>query len=367
MTAVPSPFETAALDALRQLPDPLTGQDWVSARRVRQLKVLAGRAEVDIVLGYPARSQWPAYTRLVEDALLRVEGIREVAVNWSTEVVSHQAMRGQALLPGVKNLVAVASGKGGVGKSTTAVNLALALAAEGARVGMLDADIYGPSQPLMLGLSGKPDSPDGKTITPPVNHGLQTMSIGLLIEGQAPAIWRGPMATQALEQLLRQTNWKDLDYLIIDMPPGTGDIQLTLSQRVPMTGAVIVTTPQDIALLDAKKGVKMFEKVGVPLLGLVENMAVHVCENCGHVEHIFGEDGGKRMAAQYKMDYLGALPLNLSIRVQADSGRPSVVSDPDGEIAALYRSVARQMAVKIAAQAKDYSAKFPSISISKGT
>jgi ATP-binding protein involved in chromosome partitioning len=275
--------------------------------------------------------------------------------------------RGVQLLPNVKNIVAVASGKGGVGKSTTAVNLALALAAEGAAVGILDADIYGPSQPMMMGISGRPESADGKTMAPMQNYGVEVMSIGFLVEADNPMVWRGPMVTQALEQLLRQTNWGNLDYLIVDMPPGTGDIQLTLSQRVPLTGAVIVTTPQDIALLDAKKGIRMFEKVSVPILGIVENMAVHVCEQCGHVEHIFGEEGGKRLAAEYKMDYLGALPLNLSIRVQADSGRPSVVSDPDGEIAGLYKRMARQLAVKIAQRSKDFSSKFPSIAISRDT
>ena len=365
MTAVPSPLETAALDALRQLPDPLTGQDWVSARRVRRLQVANGRAEVDIALGYPARSQWPTYTSLIEAALQKVDGIREVAVNWSTDIVSHQAMRGQALLPGVKNLVAVASGKGGVGKSTTAVNLALALAAEGARVGMLDADIYGPSQPLMLGLSGKPDSPDGKTITPPINHGLQTMSIGLLIEGQAPAIWRGPMATQAFDQMLRLSNWgapgEPLDYLIVDMPPGTGDIHLSLSQRAPITAAVIVTTPQDIALLDAKKGLQMFEKVSVPVLGVVENMAVFCCPNCGHEEHIFGAGGGEKMCADYNTEFLGGLPLDIRIREQTDSGQPSVVADPEGDIARVYKQIARRVAVKVADMAQDHSAAFPKI------
>ena len=270
-------------------------------------------------------------------------------------------------MPNVKNIIAVASGKGGVGKSTTAVNLALALAAEGATVGLLDADIYGPSQPMMMGISGKPSSEDGKTMEPMENYGVQVMSIGFMVAQDEAMIWRGPMATQALEQLLRQTNWKDLDYLIVDMPPGTGDIQLTLSQKVPLTGAVIVTTPQDIALLDAKKGIKMFEKVGVPILGIVENMAVHVCTNCGHTEHIFGADGGKNMAKEYGMDYLGALPLDMQIRVQADGGKPTVAADPDGKVSAIYKDIARQLAIKIAAKAKDFSAKFPTITVSKDT
>ena len=296
-----------------------------------------------------------------------VAGVENVSVNVFSKVMAHSVQRGVQLLPRVKNIVAVASGKGGVGKSTTAVNLALALAAEGASVGLLDADIYGPSIPMMMGVDGRPESDDGKTMDPLENYGVQVMSIGFLVAQDEAMIWRGPMATQALEQLLRQTNWRDLDYLIVDLPPGTGDIQLTLSQRVPMTGAVIVTTPQDIALLDAKKGIKMFEKVGVPILGIVENMAVHVCTNCGHVEHIFGADGGKKMAADYKMDYLGALPLNMQIRIQADSGMPTVVADPDGEVAAIYKAVARQVAVSIAAKNKDFSSKFPSITISKNT
>ena len=247
------------------------------------------------------------------------------------------------------------------------MNLALALAAEGASVGLLDADIYGPSQPMMMGIEGRPESVDGKNMEPMENFGIQVMSIGFLVAQDEAMIWRGPMATQALEQLLRQTNWRDLDYLIVDMPPGTGDIQLTLSQRVPMTGAVIVTTPQDIALLDAKKGIKMFEKVGVPILGIVENMAVHICSNCGHTEHIFGEDGGKKMAVDYKMDYLGALPLDMQIRLQADNGRPTVVADPDGDVAGIYKAIARKMAITVAAKAKDFSARFPTIKISKDT
>jgi len=271
--------------------------------------------------------------------------------------------RGLKPLPNVRNIVAVSSGKGGVGKSTVAANLALALAAEGARVGMLDADIYGPSQPLMLGIEGRPDSVDGKTIEPMENHGIQASSIGFMIDPDQPMVWRGPMVTQALQQLLGQTNWKDLDYLVVDMPPGTGDIALTLAQQVPVTGAVVVTTPQDIALIDAKKGLKMFEKVGVPILGLVENMAVHVCSNCGHAEHIFGSGGAQKMAQQYGVEVLGSLPLDIRIREHADSGRPTVVAEPDGPIAETYRAIARRVAVRVAETARDLSARMPSIKV----
>jgi len=359
--------DSALLDALKTVIDPNTGKDFVSTRQLKNLRVEGGDVAFDVELGYPAKSQIATLRKALISAARSVAGVENVSVNLATKIVPHAVQRGVQLLPKVKNIIAVASGKGGVGKSTTAVNLALALAAEGAAVGILDADIYGPSQPMMMGITGRPESADGKTMEPLENYGVQVMSIGFLVDADNPMIWRGPMATQALEQLLRQTNWSELDYLIVDMPPGTGDIQLTLSQRVPLTGAVIVTTPQDIALLDAKKGIKMFEKVGVPILGIVENMAVHVCEQCGHVEHIFGDEGGKRLAAEYKMDYLGALPLNLSIRVQADNGRPSVVSEPDGEIAGLYKSVARQVAVTVAQRAKDFSSKFPSIQISKDT
>jgi len=359
--------ESALLDALKTVIDPNTGKDFVSTRQLKNLRVEGGDVAFDVELGYPAKSQIATLRKALISAARSVAGVENVSVNLATKIVPHAVQRGVQLLPKVKNIIAVASGKGGVGKSTTAVNLALALAAEGAAVGILDADIYGPSQPMMMGITGRPESADGKTMEPLENYGVQVMSIGFLVDADNPMIWRGPMATQALEQLLRQTNWNELDYLIVDMPPGTGDIQLTLSQRVPLTGAVIVTTPQDIALLDAKKGIKMFEKVGVPILGIVENMAVHVCEQCGHVEHIFGDEGGKRLAAEYKMDYLGALPLNLSIRVQADNGRPTVVSEPEGEIAGLYKSVARQVAVTVAQRAKDFSSKFPSIQISKDT
>lgn len=355
------------MDALKAVQDPNTGKNFVATRSLKNLQISEGDVSFDLELGYPAKSQHAALRKALVAAAKTVPGVSNVSVNIVTKVISHAVQRGVQLMPNVKNIIAVASGKGGVGKSTTAANLALALAAEGAAVGLLDADIYGPSQPMMLGIEGRPESEDGKTMEPLENHGVQVMSIGFLVDQDEAMIWRGPMATQALEQLLRQTNWKDLDYLIVDMPPGTGDIQLTLSQRVPMTGAVIVTTPQDIALLDAKKGIKMFEKVGVPILGIVENMAVHICSNCGHVEHIFGSEGGKKMAEQYQMEYLGALPLDINIRLQADSGKPTVVADPDGEVAGIYKAVARQVAVGIAEKAKDFSAKFPTISISKNT
>jgi ATP-binding protein involved in chromosome partitioning len=361
------PTESALLDALKTVIDPNTGKDLVSTKLLKNLKVEGGDVAFDVELGYPAKSQMPVLRKALIAAARSVAGVDNVSINLSAKITAHAVQRGVQLLPNVKNIVAVASGKGGVGKSTTAVNLALALAAEGASVGILDADIYGPSQPMMMGIHGRPESSDGKTMEAMENYGLQVMSIGFLIDADNPMIWRGPMVTQALEQLLRQTNWRELDYLIVDMPPGTGDIQLTLCQKVPLTGAVIVTTPQDIALLDAKKGLKMFEKVGVPILGLVENMSIYVCPNCGHSEHIFGADGGRKMAGEYKVDYLGALPLNLSIREQTDGGCPSVVADPDGEIAGIYKTVARQVAVKIAQRAKDFSSKFPTISISKNT
>jgi ATP-binding protein involved in chromosome partitioning len=355
------------LAALAGVIDPNTGKDLVSTKQLKNLQVEGGQVSFDVELGYPAKSQVPQLRSALVAAAKGVGGVENVSVNITTKVVSHAVQRGVQLMPNVKNIVAVASGKGGVGKSTTAVNLALALAAEGAQVGLLDADIYGPSQPMMMGIDARPVSDDGKTMEPLENYGVQVMSIGFLVNPDEAMIWRGPMATQALEQLLRQTNWRELDYLIVDLPPGTGDIQLTLSQRVPMTGAVIVTTPQDIALLDARKGIKMFEKVGVPILGIVENMAVHVCSNCGHAEHIFGEGGGERLAKDYGTDYLGGLPLDIKIRLQADSGKPTVVSDPDSEVAAMYKAVARQVAVKIAQKAKDFSAKFPTITVSKDT
>jgi ATP-binding protein involved in chromosome partitioning len=341
--------------------DPHTGRDFVAGKSVRRIQVAGGDVTVDVVIAYPAKSRHEALRRLLEAALAKLPGAGRVTVNLSQKITAHAVQRGVKLVPGVKNIIAVASGKGGVGKSTTAANLALALAAEGARVGVLDADIYGPSQPTMLGITGRPESADGKTLEPMEAYGVQAMSIGFLIDVDTPMVWRGPMVTQALEQLLKDTRWRDLDYLIVDMPPGTGDIQLTLAQKVPVTGAVIVTTPQDIALIDARKGLKMFEKVGVPIVGIVENMSIHVCSHCGHAEHILGAGGAERMCQDYGVPFLGSLPLEMRIREQADSGRPTVVADPDSKVAEIYREIARRTAVAVAQKAEDFSAKFPSI------
>jgi len=353
--------EQLVQDALKALIDPNTRKDYLTGKSARNIKVEGSDVSVDILLGYPAKSQIEPIRKEVAAKLAAIPGVGRVNVNVAMKIVSHAVQRGVKLVPGIKNIIAVASGKGGVGKSTTAVNLALALAAEGARVGVLDADIYGPSQPMMLGIRGRPESKDGKTLEPMEGHGLQAMSIGFLIDVETPMVWRGPMVTQALEQLLRETNWRDLDYLVVDLPPGTGDIQLTLAQRVPVTGAIIVTTPQDIALIDARKGLKMFEKVGIPILGIVENMSLHICSRCGHEERIFGEGGGDRMAQDYGVEVLGSLPLDIAIREQADSGKPTVVSDPDGRVAQIYKQIARRVAVQIAERQQDHSAAFPKI------
>src|SRR6188508_3018426 len=344
--------ESSIQDALRKLVDPNTEKDFVSTRSVRNLKVSGNDVSLEIELGYPGKSQHEPIRREVVEAL-KAAGAANVSVKVSSKVVSHAVQRGVKLVPGIKNIIAVASGKGGVGKSTTAVNLALAMAAEGASVGILDADIYGPSQPMMLGISGRPESKDGKSLEPMEAHGLQAISIGFLIDSDTPMVWSGPMVTQALEQLLKDTRWRDLDYLIVDLPPGTGDIQLTLAQKVPVTGAVIVTTPQDIALIDARKGLKMFEKVGIPILGIVENMSTHICPNCGHESHIFGEGGAAAMSKDYGTELLGQLPLDINIREHADSGKPTLVSDPDGKLSAIYKKIARRCAVRIAESQKD--------------
>ncbi|MCK9200619.1 MAG: iron-sulfur cluster carrier protein ApbC [Gallionella sp.] len=349
--------------ALKTLIDPNTKKDFVSGKSVKNIQISGNDLSLDILLGYPAKSVWGEIKAMVEGHLKSaLPGVGKIEANVSSKVVPHAVQRGVKLVEGVKNIIAVASGKGGVGKSTTAVNLALALAAEGARVGVLDADIYGPSQPTMLGISGQPESEDGKMLQPMMSHGLQAMSIGFLIDAHdTPMIWRGPMVTQALDQLLHQTKWDNLDYLVVDLPPGTGDVQLTLAQKVPVTGAVIVTTPQDIALLDARKGLKMFEKVGIKIVGIVENMSTHICTNCGHEEHIFGAGGGEKMCADYNTEFLGGLPLDIRIREQADSGMPTVVADPDGNLAKVYKQIARRIAVKVADMAQDHSAAFPKI------
>ncbi|MCC6611311.1 MAG: iron-sulfur cluster carrier protein ApbC [Burkholderiales bacterium] len=349
--------------ALKDVVDPNTGKDFVATRSVKNIKVSGADVSLGIELGYPGKSQVEPIRQLVGARLRSLPGIGKVSVDVRSKIISHAVQRGVKLVPGVKNIIAVASAKGGVGKSTTAVNLALALAAEGAAVGMLDADIYGPSQPTMLGITGRPESRDGKSLEPMMGHGIQAISIGFLIDVDTPMVWRGPMVTQALEQLLKDTRWRDLDYLVVDLPPGTGDIQLTLAQKVPVTGAVIVTTPQDIALIDARKGLKMFEKVDIPILGVVENMSIHICSNCGHEEPIFGAGGAEKMCKDYDTEFLGALPLDIHIREQADSGKPTVVADPDGRIAEIYRRIARRVAVKVGELQKDMTAKFPNIVI----
>ena len=352
--------EAQVQDALRKLVDPNTGKDFVATRSARNIKLAGSDVSLEIELGYPGKSQHEPIRRQVTQAL-KAAGAGGVSVSIASKVVAHAVQRGVKLVPGIKNIIAVASGKGGVGKSTTAVNLALALVAEGASVGVLDADIYGPSQPMMLGIAGRPESKDGKHLEPMEAHGLQAISIGFLIDVDTPMVWRGPMVTQALEQLLKDTRWRELDYLVVDLPPGTGDIQLTLAQKVPVTGAVIVTTPQDIALIDARKGLKMFEKVGIPILGVVENMSVHICPKCGHESHIFGSGGAARMCKDYGSELLGQLPLDESIQQHADSGKPTVVSDPDGKAAGIYRRIARRCAVKIAESQRDMTSKFPNI------
>jgi ATP-binding protein involved in chromosome partitioning len=348
--------------ALASAIDPNTGKDFVSSRAVRNIRIDGDDVAFDVELGYPAKTQIDAIRKQVIAAVRTLPGIGNISANVFSKIVAHSVQLGVKLLPGVKNIIAVASGKGGVGKSTTAVNLALALVQEGASVGILDADIYGPSQPQMLGLAGQqPESRDGSSMEPLEAYGLQAMSIGFMVDVETPMVWRGPMVAQALDQLLGQTNWRDLDYLIVDMPPGTGDIQLSLTQKVPVTGAVVVTTPQDIALIDARKGLKMFEKVNVPILGIVENMSIHICSNCGHEEHIFGSGGGEKMCADYGVEFLGSLPLEMAIREMADGGKPTVVGAPDSRTAEIYRTIARRVAVKVAEKAKDMSSKFPNI------
>ena len=356
-------LKTQVESILEGIIDPHVERDLIKSKAVKSVSVDGGIAKISIVLAYPAKSWLDDLAAQVKEKVEAIDGVSSCEVECDFKIAEHKVQKNLDLVPGVKNIIAVASGKGGVGKSTTAVNLALALSAEGAKVGILDADIYGPSQPRMLGIAGRPDSPDGKTLEPMTSYGLQAMSIGFLVEEDTPMIWRGPMVTQALEQLLKDTNWQGLDYLVIDLPPGTGDIQLTLAQKVPVSGAVIITTPQDIALLDARKGLKMFDKVEVPVLGVIENMSLHICSECGHAEPVFGEGGGARMAEEEKAAFLGALPLDKRIREETDSGKPTVVAEPDSRISQIYREIARRTAARLSLKAKSYAAKFPKIVI----
>ncbi len=352
-------------NCLKSFIDPNHDLDLIAAKSVKSIAVENNQVVVKIELGYPANSYHAELKTAVEKHLKTLPDLKSITVEVSSKVIAHAVQQTLKPLANIKNIIAIASGKGGVGKSTTSVNLALALAAEGAQVGILDADIYGPSIPTMLGLSGLPESRDNKTMMPKEAYGIQTMSIGYLVEADQAVIWRGPMVTNALQQLLRDTNWSNLDYLIIDLPPGTGDIQLTLSQQIPVSGAIIVTTPQDIALIDAQRGLAMFNKVNVPVLGIVENMSMHICSNCGHAEPIFGEGGGKIMAETNHVDFLGALPLDINIRMQADSGHPTVVADPEGQAAQMYKAIARKAAAKLALRARDFTGRFPNIVIQK--
>ncbi len=350
--------------AIKEYVDPYLQKDLVSAKVVKNIEVGGGEVTVELSFGFPVGGYADTVQQAIAAKVGALEGVSSVKVNAEGKILAHAVQKGVKPIEGVKNIIAVASGKGGVGKSTVAVNLALALAADGAKVGILDADIYGPSQPRMLGVrEHKPQSSDGQSLEPVISHNIQAMSIGFLIEEETPMIWRGPMVTQALEQLLRDTKWHDLDYMVVDLPPGTGDTQLTLAQKIPVSGAVIVTTPQDISLIDARKGLKMFEKVQVPVLGVIENMSIHICSNCGHEEHIFGEGGGLRMSEEQDVDFLGSLPLDKQIREDADSGRPSVIADPDGRISQMYKEISRRVTAKLSLKSKDYSAKFPSIKI----
>ncbi len=355
--------KAAVEQALSSYIEPNLGCSLTEAKAVKTVQADGSAVQVALELGFPCKSVHPEISTKVKELVGALDGVETVFVNIETKIIPHSVQRSVTRMKNVKNIIAVASGKGGVGKSTTAANLALALSAEGAAVGILDADIYGPSQPRMMGISGKPNSADGKSLDPMVNFGVQTMSIGYMIEEDSPVVWRGPMVTGALQQMLNDTRWQDLDYLIVDMPPGTGDLQLTLSQSVPVAGSVIVTTPQDIALLDARKGLKMFEKVEIPVLGVIENMSIHICTQCGHAEHIFGADGGAKMAAEYNVDFLGALPLDMKIREQADGGEPTVVADPDGQVSQIYRKIARTMTAKLSQRSRDFSGAFPKIVI----
>jgi ATP-binding protein involved in chromosome partitioning len=349
-------------DILTNVVDKYTKQDIISSNIINNIDIQGDKITLTLELNYPAKSYHAELTTQITEALAK-ENINQVEVKIETKIIKYSTQKGVEILAEVKNIIAVASGKGGVGKSTTAVNLALALQAEGAKVAILDADIYGPSQPRMLGVSKlKPDTSAEGKLLPILGHGMQSMSIGYLVDEDNPMIWRGPMVTQALEQMLRDTLWRGVDYMIIDLPPGTGDTQLTLSQKIPVSGSIIVTTPQDIALLDARKGLKMFEKVNIPILGIVENMSLHICSECGHEEAIFGVGGGELMAKEAQVNFLGALPLEIDIRTDVDEGTPTVVKNPEGRVAEIYKEIAKKVSAKLTLQDRAMSS-FPSITI----
>lgn len=352
--------------AIKVYIDPYLNQDLYQMGAVKSLSFEQGVVNLGIVMPYACAGIRGGMQQILTTNLEGVEGVNEVAIVIDTQIIAHKVQNNLKSLENVKNIIAVASGKGGVGKSTTAVNLALALAQEGARVGILDADIYGPSVGMMLGFAegSRPETVDNKFFIPLEAHGVQAMSMAFLVTDETPMVWRGPMVSGALQQLLTQSKWDDLDYLIIDMPPGTGDIQLTLSQKVPVTGSIIVTTPQDIAVLDCKKGIEMFRKVDIPVFGVIENMSLHICSQCGHHEPLFGEGGGSRIAKQYETELLGQLPLHQTIREQTDAGTPTVVAEPDSEVALMYRDIARKVAAQLSEQAKNYRNVFPEIVVS---
>ncbi|WP_148862435.1 iron-sulfur cluster carrier protein ApbC [Marinobacter fonticola] len=352
--------------AIREYRDPYLDEDLFALDAVKSVEIDGDAVTVQIELHYPSEGIAGGLRQLVANAIENVPGVSRATVNTRQSIRAYRAQKDLQSIAGVKNIIAVASGKGGVGKSTTAVNLALALHLEGCRVGILDADIYGPSVGMMLGLpeGTRPKTRDNKFFIPVPAHGVEAMSMAFLVTDKTPMVWRGPMVSGAMQQLLTQTQWNDLDYLIVDMPPGTGDIQLTLAQKVPVTGAVVVTTPQDIALLDCKKGIEMFRKVDIPVLGVIENMSTHICSNCGHHEPLFGEGGGQRVAESYDTELLGQLPLHMTIREQTDSGQPTVIAEPDSEVARIYRDSARRVGALLSRRERNLASPIPSISVS---
>jgi len=351
--------------AIRGVNDPYLGTDLFTAGSIEQLDIEQGNVNLKVRLGYPAKGIIGGLKQLLTVAIENCEGVENVSVHIHSHIASQQAQKNLPAIQNIKNIIAVASGKGGVGKSTTAANIALALKAEGAEVGILDADIYGPSQGMILGVpeGTRPDNKDGQFFIPVIAHDIQVMSMAFLVTEKTPMVWRGPMVSGAMQQLLTQSLWGELDYLIIDMPPGTGDIQLTLAQNVPVTGSVIVTTPQDLALIDCKKGIEMFRKVDIDVIGVVENMSTHVCSKCGHHEPLFGAGGGERVAGEYNTELLGQLPLHMTIREQTDSGMPTLVAEPESEVSLIYRDIARKIGVSLAKRAQDQVGVVPQIII----